>query len=112
MREVVILKALSFDRKLEFLQTLLIAKAVTLNSDDQEGIKTYNKIVQQYEDTYNYKIPKPITAKKDITPEMFEKIVNRGKTQDKPKMVSFTTSAQIKDDLNVDISELAQTLKK
>lgn len=114
LREVVILKALSFERKLDFLNTILIARAVTLDNTKQDEVQSYNDLVKQYEDAFYYKSPKIAATKKKITPEMLERLIGKkDKNRKKGKKITFSTGKPVDRNLTgIDISELSKTLMK
>ena len=112
MREVVILKALSFDRKVDYLKTLLITKSVTLDQTQPKAVQDYNDLIKQYEDAFYYKSPQITSTDKDITEDMLARLIGDRKKKKVSKHI-FTTADRVSDELNnVTFSELSKTLIK
>lgn len=118
MREAVILKALAFERKTEFLKTLLISHSAILNIASTEQTDSYRALMQEYEDSFNYKMP-AITQSgkankagtKEISLDMLQKVM--GSKRGKMRKLSFTTGNRLEKDMqNASLSELAKKRMK
>ena len=118
LREAVILKALAFERKTEFLKTLLISRSAILNPSSAEQIDSYKQLMQEYEDAFYYKMP-AITQSgettkagtKEISPDMLQKVM--GKKRGKMRKLSFTTGGKLEKNMqNTDLNTLAKQRMK
>lgn len=118
LREVVILKALAFERKTEFLKTLLISRSAILNPSSEEQINNYRELMQEYEDSYYYKMPDTAKASKtskagtaDISLSTLQKVM--GKKRGKMKKLSFTTGDRLEKNMqSTNLNTLAKQRMK
>jgi len=108
LREAVILKSMAFDRKADFLKTIMLSRAATLDTASAEQMESYKKLVHEYEDMFYYRIK--ITKEKNaegISEEMLKNLI--GTKKGKMHKISFTAGKKIEKELvNTSIVELTR----